>query len=199
MNRKSPGFMGAASISTKTSSSSVHRGALVSVTHYNTWAEYAVVPEEWLIPLPASFPIEKAAQFMNLITGWDLVEESRVQPGQWLLVTAGNSTVAMIALQFAKRKGARVVSVLRSTWQGLNLRSLGADEVIELSATTENVGDLASRLTKGAGINAVIDCVGGPLLSQLIGALAANGQVVIYGGFGGEKFELHNFDLLMKG
>src|SRR5438309_7527778 len=32
-------------------------GTLVSVTYYNTWAEYAVVPEQWVIPLTADYPV----------------------------------------------------------------------------------------------------------------------------------------------
>jgi NADPH:quinone reductase len=50
-------------------------GTMVSVTYYNTWAEYAVVPEQWLIPLASDYPVDKAAQLMNLITAWDLVEQ----------------------------------------------------------------------------------------------------------------------------
>src|ERR1700746_3130218 len=30
----------------------ISEGTLVSVNYYNTWAEYAAIPEEWLIPLP---------------------------------------------------------------------------------------------------------------------------------------------------
>lgn len=108
-------------------------GTLVSVTYYNTWAEYAVIPEPWLMQLPSDYPIEKAAQFMNLITAWDLIEQSGVQPGQWLVLTAGNSTVAMIASQFAKRKGVKVLSLVRTARKGLDLRRLGATDVFELS------------------------------------------------------------------
>lgn len=174
-------------------------GTLVSVTYYNTWAEYAVVPERWLIPLPADYPIQKAAQFMNLITGWDLLEESSVQPGGWILVTAGNSTIATVVSQFAKRKEVKVISLVRSAREDLDLYSYGATEVVELSRPERDLGKLISELTNGSGLNAVIDCVGGPLFGDLSRFLAMNGQAVIYGGYRPERFELHNFDLLMKG
>lgn len=45
----------------------------------------------------------------------------------------------------------------------------------------------------------MIDCLGGPLFAELIRSLALGGQAVVYGGFQPERFELHNFDLLMKG
>jgi NADPH:quinone reductase len=38
-----------------------------------------------------------------------------------------------------------------------------------------------------------------PLAQPLIRSLSVAGQFVIYGGFSSEKFELHNFDILMRG
>ena len=197
--RQIAGNYGAGIVEKAGAKTALEPGTLVSVSYYNTWAEYAVVPEPWLMRLPADYPIEKAAQFMNLITAWDLVEQSGVEPDGWLVLTAGNSTVAMIAAQFAKRKGVKVLSVVRTARKGLDLRGLGATEVLELSKDGPNLGKLIADATNGSGVNAVIDCVGGPLFADLIRSLALGGQAVIYGGFHAERFELHNFDLLMKG
>jgi NADPH2:quinone reductase len=174
-------------------------GTLVSVTYYNTWAEYAVVPEEWMMPLPSDYPAEKAAQFMNLITGWDLVEQSKVQPGQWLLLTAGNSTVAKITSQFAKLKNIKVMSVVRRARNGNDLRAFGASQVVDLSNGVKDLCNFIADVTSGSGIHAVVDCVGGPLFGDLVRSLAIGGRATIYGGFRSERFEVHNFDLLMKG
>jgi len=38
----------------KGAGTSLAEGSLVSVNYYSTWAEYAAIPEEWLIPLPSS-------------------------------------------------------------------------------------------------------------------------------------------------
>jgi NADPH2:quinone reductase len=56
-----------------------------------------------------------------------------------------------------------------------------------------------SWITENNGLNGAIDCVGGPLAGELIRSLAFGGQFVVYGGFSANRFELHNFDLLMKG
>lgn len=45
----------------------------------------------------------------------------------------------------------------------------------------------------------MIDCVGGAIAGDLIRSLAIGGQFVIYGGFSSERFQLHNFDVLMRG
>jgi hypothetical protein len=72
-------------------------GTVVAFSYYNAWAEYAAVPEEWLIPLPSDCPIEVVAQFVNPITAWDLLKDAAVQPGDWLVLTAGNSAVSTAA------------------------------------------------------------------------------------------------------
>src|SRR5258708_32587286 len=107
-------------------------GSYVAFSYYNSWAEYAAIPAAWLMPLPRRFAPEKAGQFFNLITAWDLLTEARVRAGDWLALTAGNSTVSMMALQFAAARGANVISIVRRPQS--DLKSLGAAEVIALGS-----------------------------------------------------------------
>jgi NADPH2:quinone reductase len=72
----------------------LEEGALVAFSYLNSWAEFAVVPKEWLILLPDDFPIALGAQMVNLITAWDLLESTQTSAGDWIAVTAGYSTVA---------------------------------------------------------------------------------------------------------
>jgi NADPH:quinone reductase-like Zn-dependent oxidoreductase len=177
---------------------SLQPGTFVAFYHLDTWAEYAVVPAAWLIPVPHSYPPERAAQFMNAVTAWDLLDAADVQPGQWLAVTAGNSSVATMALQFANRAGINVISVVRRAQPELDLRALGAAEVIELADGSEGSSARIAEITGGAGLNAVIDCVGGPLAGDLLRTMAYAGSMVIYGGYSPEPFQLHNFDVLLR-
>ncbi|MEW9699543.1 zinc-binding dehydrogenase [Paenibacillus sp. SI8] len=173
-------------------------GTFVHFNYFNTWAEYTVLPAEWVIPLPEDYPIEKASQFSNIVTAWDLLEQSKVQAGGWLAVTAGNSTLATLVSQLAAQRGVKVVSIVRNKYDHLDLRALGAVQVLELSSLTTGVAEKLLEMTVGNGLNGAIDCVGGPLAGELVQSLALGGQLVIYGGFSESKFELHNFDLLMK-
>jgi NADPH2:quinone reductase len=175
-------------------------GTRVAFSHKDAWAEYASLPAEWLIPLPPDYPTEKAAQILNLITAWDLVEEARVEAGQWLVLTAGNSTISTMVTQLARRRGIQVLSIVRQAQPGLDLKSLGSTEVIELARHPEGVRDRVIEITRGNGPGAVIDCVGGALVGQLMRSFTGfGGQVVIYGGFSPSMFELHNLEVLMKG
>jgi NADPH2:quinone reductase len=177
---------------------SLKPGTFVAFSYYNTWAEYAAAPAEWLIPLPSNYPIEKAGQLVNPITAWDLLNQSRVGPEQWLAVTAGHSTVATMVLQFANLKKVKVICIVRRRNKNLDLKALGASAVIELSSLSENVGKRVMEITENSGVNGVIDCVGGPLLGELLRNTALGAQIIIYGGYSSEKFDLHNFDVLMK-
>jgi NADPH:quinone reductase-like Zn-dependent oxidoreductase len=177
---------------------SIKLDTFVTFGYYNTWAEFAAVPAEWLIPLPFDYPIEKAAQFFNLITAWDLLEKSKVQSGQWIALTAGNSSVATMVSQLARRKDINVISIVRQTHDHLNLQELGASNVIDISKLSGNIKESIMEITQNRGLNGVIDAVGGPLTVDLIQSLSFGGQLVIYGNYSSEKFELHNYDILMN-
>lgn len=190
------GNHGAGIVESAPPGSAMEPGTLVAFSYYNSWAEYAAVPAEWLIPLPADFATEKAAQFFNLITAWDLLAAARAKSGDWIVLTAGNSTVSQMVLQFARQRGINVVSIVRRVHA--DLRALGAAAVIELSTLDGPVADHIRRATGGKGISALIDNVGGPVTGELIRNMALGGQVIINGGMSPERFALHNFDVLLK-
>lgn len=177
----------------------IAEGTFVAFGYYNAWAEYAAVPQDWLIPLPAGYAPEKAAQLFNLFTAWDLLAQTKAQPGQWLAVTGGNSTVSAMIFQLARRRGIRLAAVVRRRIPAVDLEKLGVEAVIETQDLPDGIGPRIAAITGGKGLSGVIDCVGGPLLSGLVKAMALNGQVVIYGGYSNDTFALHNFDILMLG
>jgi NADPH2:quinone reductase len=174
-------------------------GTLVAYSYFNTWAEFAAVPPDWLLPLPAAYPLEKAGQFVNPITAWDLLNASQVKPGQWLALTAGNSSVATMVLQFARRKGVKVISIVRQAHKQVDLKALGASEVIDLSHDSTGIRERIMEITRNNGISGVVDSVGGSVTGELIRSMAFGGQVIINGGMSPERFQLHNFDVLLRG
>src|SRR5258708_37533532 len=132
---------------------------------------------------------------MNAIPAWDLIVDSRVKPGQWLVLTAGNSTVATIALQMAKLKGIKIISIVRRALAELNLVALGASDVIELSSSPQNIVERVMAITQNKGVNGVVDSVGGRLLGELIRTLAIGGKTVVFGGGEPPAPRVYKFDL----
>lgn len=176
----------------------IAEGTYVSINYYNTWAEYAAIPENWLIPLPSDFAPEKAAQMMPLITAWDVVEASKAKAGEWIAVTAANSANALMIMQLAIRKGIRVIALVRKL-PSLDLRDFGAEVVIDLSTESADVPARIREITAGRGISAILDAVGGPLLADLIRTAAFSARVIMYGGLSDQTFELHNNDVYLNG
>ncbi len=173
-------------------------GTLVAFSHDRAWAEFVALPLAYLIPLPADYPIAKAAQFMNLITAWDLVAASGVPVGGWLALTAGNAAVSAMISQFAAKRGIQVIAIVRSAAAAQGLQAVGVREVV----VADEGGGLTARLREICGpdgLAGAIDCVGGPMLAEVVRALGWGRRVVIYGGFSSEPFALHNFDVLMRG
>ncbi|AKV01031.1 Putative Zn-dependent oxidoreductase [Labilithrix luteola] len=176
-------------------------GTRVAFSYVDVWAEYISMPEAWAIPVPDDYPLEKSAQMVNLVTARDLLDMSGAAPGEWIAVTAGNSTVSTMLAQMARAKDIHVLSIVR---RRLALPSgesaaLGASAVVELSSLDVPLGERIAEITKGKGLRAAIDGVGGPMAGDLIRSLSFGGKFIVYGGFSQERFSLHNFDILMNG
>lgn len=193
------GNHGAGIVEKTGSNVSLKPGTHVAFSYYNTWTEYAAVPEEWLIPLPADYPIEKASQFVNLITAWDVLAQSGVLPGQWLTLTAGNSSVSTMVSQFAKHKGVQVISIVRSSHPSIDLKAMGATVVIDLSKSKGNLKEQIMEITQNKGVNGIVDNVGGPVTAELIRSTAFGAALVLNGGMSPENYELHNNDIYLNG
>lgn len=166
-------------------------GTLVAFLFKNTWAEYVIVPEKELFVLQDTFPVEKAIQFaLNPATAWGLLHQAGLQAGDWLLLSAGNSSVSGIITQIAKAKSIRVISVVRSSGHESRLKELGAVAVVNSSA--ESITERVQQITGGKGAAAAIDAVGGDTGSQLLQSLSVNGRLIVYGVLSPEPLQGHN-------
>jgi len=171
--------------------------ALVSFRHKNIWADYAIVPFEKLTILPDNFPIEKGSQFsLNPITAYALLEQSNLKKDDWLLLTAGNSAISKIIIQLAKLKNIRTIAVIRSNEEFDQLKALGATKV--LNAQSETNIERILEITEKAGVNCVLDAVGGDLITALIKTIATNGQLISYGLLSNENVSFHNATIIFK-
>ena len=171
-------------------------GTPVAVTHKGLWAEYAVAPTRKVVALPPAFPLETGAEFMNLITAWDLLDLSGVRKDQWVVLTAGHASVATLVAQFARAVGVRVLSIVRRRSDAVDLAAFGADAVVAL-AETDDLTAAVRDVTGGA--HGLIDCVGGRNFGDLAAALVFGSRIVVYGGFAPEPVSMHNLDLLLNG
>ena len=97
-----------------------------------TLAEYACVPEDNLVSVPANVSVVDAATVpTSALTALQAFRKiANVQPGQKVLVTGASGGVGSFAVQIAKVFGAEVTGVC-STRNVELVRSLGADHVVD--------------------------------------------------------------------
>jgi NADPH:quinone reductase-like Zn-dependent oxidoreductase len=139
-----------------------------------SYAEYASVPEDQLVPMPANLGFERAAAvpISGLAALQGLRDIGEVQAGQRVLVIGAAGGVGSFAVQLAKAFGAHVTGV-GSTSQLDLIRSLGADEVVDYTRDDVTNGSRHWDL--------ILDTAGHRSLSQLRRALIARGTLVIVG------------------
>lgn len=100
------------------------------------YAEYIAVRASEVALKPRSLDfIHAAAVPLSALTAWQsLFDAGNLQPGQKILIHAGAGGVGHYAVQLARCKGAHVVTTT-SARNADFVRSLGADEVIDYTAT----------------------------------------------------------------
>jgi NADPH:quinone reductase-like Zn-dependent oxidoreductase len=161
-----------------------------------SYAEFVVVDQRELMPVPAQMSWEEAAAIPNVfITAHDaIVTNGRLQPGESVLVNAASSGVGTAALQIAKLLGARpVIGSSGSAAKLERLRSLGMD--VGISTSEGPITERVLEATGGAGVNLIIDNVGGSVLDENLRCMALEGRLISVGRTGAEKGEL-DMDLL---
>jgi NADPH:quinone reductase-like Zn-dependent oxidoreductase len=95
-----------------------------------------------------------------------------------VLITAAASGVGTFAVQVARELGARVLVAGRSLARLEPLRTLGADELLELR---EGLARQVREATEGRGVDLAIDLAGGPLFDELLRCVRDRGRVVLVG------------------
>ena len=154
------------------------------------YAERVTVAEALALPVPSGWSFEQAASVPEVyITAYDaLFRQMRLAAGETVLIHAVGSGVGTAALQLAKASGARVFGTSRSAAKLERARALGLEVGIDTSR--EDFAEVVRRQTGGAGVDLVLDLVGGPVLGGNLLALARGGRMIVVGLTGGRSAPL---------
>jgi NADPH:quinone reductase-like Zn-dependent oxidoreductase len=174
------GFEGVGIIETLGEGVRLSVGSRVGFSTIGAWGEYALADQQAIIPVPDTIPDDTAAQlFVNPFTAWAMVEESGVQPGEWLLITACGSAYGKLVIQLCKKKGIKTIGTVRHDDLNEDLQELGLNEVI--NTETENLPQRVRQITDNKGVKCVLDSVGGPTAEEAMKCIAQGGKMLIFG------------------
>ncbi len=140
-----------------------------------TYAEYTVITESAVAPKPKSLSFAEAATVpLVALTAWQaLVDFAEVSSGDNVFITAGAGGVGSFGIQFAKHRGAKVITTA-SARNHEYVRSLGADHAVDY--TEGNTVDAVRAWNDR--IDLVFDCAGGDSLAEGWEVVARGGRVV---------------------
>jgi NADPH2:quinone reductase len=142
------------------------------------YAQYTVVHEAYAAAKPKNLSLTEAAALpLVLITAWEsLHDRAGLKAGQAVLIHAAAGGVGHVAVQLAKNLGARVAATVSSDEKAAFVEGLGAD--LTINYTTEDFVQSALDWTGGAGVDAVLDTVGGETFCRSFAAAKVYGRVV---------------------
>ncbi len=156
-----------------------------------TLAEYIVVPQQNLAPVPTPPDgeltwAEAAAFSLVSLTAWRmLMTRARLRAGERVLIWGIGGGVSSTALRIAKLSGAYVIATSSSDQKLAGARELGADAT--LNHATQNVVTEVRALTGTRGVDVVLENVGEATWEQSLRVLGRGGRLVTCGATTGPR------------
>jgi NADPH2:quinone reductase len=169
-----------------------------------SYAEYAAVPAERLVKIPAGVgDRDAAAAMLQGMTAHYLSHDTYpLKKGETALVHAAAGGVGLLLVQMAHNFGARVIATVSTEEKAALARAAGADDVIlytqaDFEAETKRM--IAGKSGGGKGVDVVYDSVGKTTFDKGLNLLRPRGMMVLYGGSSGAVAPLDPLVLTQKG
>jgi NADPH2:quinone reductase len=168
------------------------------------FAELVALPADRVVPLPDEVGFRAGACLpMNYFTAhFALVVRGQLREGQTVLVHGAAGGVGTAVTQLASAMGARVIAVVSTAAKGDLARKAGAAETVSADEFRGKV----SELTGGAGVDLVVDPVGGDRFTDSLRSLRPTGKLLVLGFTAGDiptvkvnRLLLNNIDVVGVG
>jgi NADPH2:quinone reductase len=166
---------------------------VAALTNGGAYAEYVAAPAAQCLPWPAGYDAIRAAALPETsFTVWaNLFQGGRLRHGETALIHGGTSGIGVTAIQLGRAFGARVFATAGSAAKCEACVVLGAEAAINYRE--QDFVDEIKRVTGGAGVDVILDMVGGPYIARNIRSLAMDGRLVQIAFLEGSKVEQFDF------
>lgn len=143
---------------------------------HGTYAEYIVVPEDYVVQIPKTLSLKEAASIpLTALTAWQaLFNFAKLKAHETVMVLGGAGGVGGMAVQMAHWAQGTVYATARSENHPYVL-GLGAEKVFDYT-----LDDIQKALFAKVphGVDVVLDCVGGETAKQAFSLVKKGGRVV---------------------
>ena len=149
------------------------------------YAEVRNVPAHQVVQLPEGISFEEGAAMMlkGLTVQYLFRQSYRLQEGETILLHAAAGGVGLIACQWAKALGVKLIGTVSSPEKAALAKQMGAWETINYSH--EDVAKRVFELTDGKKVPVVYDGVGKDTWETSLDCLQPRGLMVSYGNASG--------------
>ncbi|MFL5907908.1 MAG: zinc-binding alcohol dehydrogenase family protein [Solirubrobacterales bacterium] len=144
------------------------------------YAQKVAVPEPWLVPLPDEVSDDQAAALMlQGLTAHALLNYcAHVEKGETVVVEAAGGGTGTLAVQLAKRAGARVIGLASSEEKRALAERLGADSTVD--SRSEDLKEAILEANGGDRVDVVLH-MSGTCFEAELHALGPLGRIVAFG------------------
>jgi len=154
----------------------------LGVDHDGGYADYARVPADWIVPLPAGLSLYEAmglgSSGLTAALALDRLEAAGLEPDDGpVAITGATGGVGSIAVDIFAQRGFEVVAITGKLDQSDFLKSIGAARIVPRNDFLADTARLASR----PEFAAALDNVGGQMLDRLMANMLPHGKIAISG------------------
>lgn len=163
------------------------------------YAEYVAAPAPQVLPVPQGMNMVQAAGLPEtFFTVWSNVfDRARFAEGESILIHGGSSGIGTTAIQLCKALGASAIyTTVGSAEKAAFCEQLGATKAINYK--DQSFDEEIKALTDKAGVDVILDMVGGDYLPRNIACLKQDGRIVQIALMGGAKAEINLGRVMMN-
>jgi len=175
---------------------------VLTTLRHGAFATRVTAPEKRVWQMPDAMSFEDAATFgLTYLTAYiSLIENANAKAGETVLITGASGGVGLAMVQFGTAMGMRIIGGATSAAKAVLVQENGAESTVDLAASNlrDSLRDEIYALTEGAGVDLVVDMVGGDVFDAAIRAIRLGGRIAIVGFASGRIPEIKVNYLLNK-
>jgi putative PIG3 family NAD(P)H quinone oxidoreductase len=163
-------------------------------------AEYIVTHQDLVAEIPENLEWASAAAVPEaFITAHDaLWIQAALRPGESVLINAVGSGVGLAAVQLARAIQAVPYGTSRTASKLDQAKTYGMQDGLVVRDNFDDLLAAMDQLTRGQGVNVMLDLVGGPYVKAGQKLLAVKGRMILVGTVAGGSYELESRYVMSK-